>query len=155
MIRETWMEREPGVAELWICATCGEKNPEQIELCLACGARRKTSESLRPTNSEGRRDRLRRLRGDEKPAERWQYLTLVFRVEREGSMGSTFPGHWLHEPADPELHDDLDAELNAWGELGWELVSSMPNSKPSLTREAGETTEWLFLLKRRRSAEEQ
>lgn len=151
MNSDIWMEREPGVAELWICENCGEKNPDEIRLCLACGARDKSADRRSARDSEDRRERLHRLRSDESGDAYWQYLTLVYRVEREGSIGSTFPGHWLHESANPDLQDDIDAELNSWGERGWELVSLMPNSKPSLTREAGETTEWLFLLKRQRT----
>lgn len=141
--------RSEWVSDLWRCANCGERNPEGIEACLACGARKATATPDSRRGSEDRRERIARFREEPGGRFKWQYLTLVFRVERDGTMGSSFPGHWLHEIVNPDAYDDLDAELNTWGELGWELVSFMPNSKPSLTREAGETTEWLFLLKRR------
>jgi hypothetical protein len=137
------------VPALWRCVSCGGNNPEGIEVCLACGARRETAAANSGGDSEGRRERIARLRKEQDGKLQWQYLTLVYKVERDGSIGSSFPGHWLHQVIHPEAQDDLDGELNAWGELGWELVSLMPNSKPSLTREAGETTEWLFIMKRR------
>jgi hypothetical protein len=146
---EDHVGRSERVSELWRCAKCGEKNPEGIDVCLACGAGKEMTDDGAEGDAESRRVRISRLREEVEGGIQWQYLTLVFKVERDGSIGSTFPGRWMHEMIGSESDDGLDAELNAWGSLGWELVSIMPNSKPSLTREAGETTEWLFVLKRR------
>ena len=143
------------MAEKWKCGVCGGINLRNTAECFECHSPRQEAEVTPDTIATGKQKqadekrlwwRDQREKASNKP--RWEYLLLPFKIKRGGLLGTSFDGEWIHDVFNELNSHDLLDELDAVGELGWELVNVMPNSNPVLMRSGGETTEWLFFFKR-------
>lgn len=133
------------MTEKWKCVRCGGTNPPNREACIGCGTPRLSEEEQAEAWSRGFNELLAEAKGKPK----WEYLVGVYQLERKGILGTSFSGSWAHPVLNPSREkSSVDEELAILGQLGWELVSVMPNSSPTTSSYSGETSEWIYYLKR-------